>query len=540
MTARLGIVSLLLGATLLSALDTRMDMGRFTPRLLLTLTASTFAMSLLSALWLRWRRDNADPKQIAAWQLGWDLLVITVLVYVSGGPASVFSFLYGVTVLSAAILLGPRACLVSAAAASLLYAGLCAALAFGVLSVPPDQYRAIYQLTFPELSFAVFSNVFGIALVAWLAAHLATRLHAAGGELLRAEQNAASLARLHDDIIRSLTAGLMTTGLDGTIRTVNPAASSMFHCDTSQLIGRSVYDLLPLSTEVDGTSSNTMGSRGEGTVGSRREGDARRPDSTSFPVGTTETSLRDVHGAQIGLLITFQDLTEIAELRRTTARAERMAALGNLSAGLAHEIRNPLSSISGAVELVRDSNKLGEEDCRLLGIVLSEVDRLNDLVTTMLQVGRPRDPQRQTHDFGALASEVIDMARRGLAMNAGVTIELDVTEPPVTAHIDAAQMRQVLWNLIKNAVQASDRGGVLRVRVLAVATQVALEVEDHGEGIAPQHLQHLFDTFYSGRPQGVGLGLALVQQIVDAHHGKIEVHSRLGHGSTFRVLLPMA
>jgi signal transduction histidine kinase len=280
---------------------------------------------------------------------------------------------------------------------------------------------------------------------------------------------------------------------------------------------------------LDGTGQST------GQVG-RGEGEGKRPDGTRFAVGWNSTPLVDEAGAAPGTLYSFQDLTEIVELRQAARNAERLATLGGLSAGLAHEIRNPLSSISGSVELVRDAEGLSDEDKQLLGTVVSEVDRLEDLVTTMLSVGRPRPPTFRRHDLGSIASGVVAMAEQGPAAAKRVHIEFASPTAAVFSWVDADQVRQVIWNLLKNALSASQPGSTVTLEVRAQADGGAeIRVIDRGSGIAEETRGRLFESFYSGSPHGVGLGLALVKQIVDAHRAKIEVASTPGSGSTFHV-----
>ena len=226
-------------------------------------------------------------------------------------------------------------------------------------------------------------------------------------------------------------------------------------------------------------------------------------------------------------------------LRDIAARQERLAVLGRLSAGLAHEIRNPLSSISGAVQLVRESDSLESEDSRMLGIVLDEVERLDDLVTTMLQVGRPRAPMRGEHDLRNTVDAVAEMAQRGPAVAKEVSIRRDLPEHPVLAFVDADQMRQVVWNLVKNALQASPNGATVRMAASITAEGAArLEVSDEGEGLDRSQMDKVYNMFYSERTHGAGIGLALVRQIVDAHGGVIEIQSEQNRGAKFIVTFP--
>lgn len=522
MVGRLLVASLLLGATLFLYVEPTRGFDSFTPRLLLILIATTFGVSLLWSVWLP---RTSEPRHVAVTQLAWDVVLITGLVYVSGGVSSLFSFLYGVVILMSAIVVGPRATQGTAAGSVLTYVVLGTTVAYGVVPHPPDQEPARYLLDASDAGFSLMSTVVGLTLVALLAGNLAGRLRRAGGELRRAEENVASLERLNDDIVRSITAGLITTDLEGIVRTANPAAASMLASTSAALVGQPISSLLPLANAPPHDEP------------ARAEGTARRTDGTEFPIGYTVTPLVGPDGAVTGTLVSFQDLSEIRELRAAAEHAERLAALGRLAAGLAHEIRNPLSSISGSVQLVREA-EIGDEDRKLLGIVLGEVERLDDLVATMLQIGRPREPVRSDRDLGALVGDVVSVASAGPAPEAGVHIDYVVPDEAVHAWIDGDQMRQVVWNLLKNALQASPEAGTVTVRVLRDGGDAVVTVADEGSGIDEPSRARMFDTFYSSRPQGVGLGLALVKQIVDQHEGTVEVESAPGEGATFRVRVP--
>jgi two-component system sensor histidine kinase PilS (NtrC family) len=300
------------------------------------------------------------------------------------------------------------------------------------------------------------------------------------------------------------------------------------------LIGRAVaqaldIDLRPMLTAAPDANAGVT----------RAESNARRLDGTRFPIGYSVNRLINTAGAPIGALVLFQDLSEITRLRDVAARQERLAVLGRLSAGLAHEIRNPLSSISGSVQLVRESNALESDDARLLGIVLDEVERLDDLVTTMLQVGRPRAPVRSDHDLRQTIDAVVEMAQRGPAAAKEVSIRRDVPAQAVIANVDGDQIRQVVWNLVKNALQASPQGASIRVAAHMTTEGAArLEVSDEGEGLDRSQMDKVYNMFYSERTHGAGIGLALVRQIVDAHGGTIEILSERKRGATFIVTLP--
>lgn len=523
MGTRLGVATLLLGSALWLALENKHGTDSFTPRFLMALIAAIYAGSLSSSLWLV---RGAQRSHVALSQVALDLILTTGLVYVTGGAASGFSFLYGVAVLMAAMVVGPLPARVAGALALALYSALIAGLSFGHVPPPADQSLEAYRMPVNDLAYAWLLNVFGLLLVTLLASSLSARLWSAGGQLRLAEASAAGLARLNEDIVRSLTSGLITTDLAGLIRTFNPAALEILRATPQQLSGRAISEYLPMD------ASAMLGS------GASAESEAQRADGTRFPVGYSLNALSHQGGVRIGTLISFQDLSEIVALRAIAARGERLAVLGRLSAGLAHEIRNPLSSISGSVQLVRESAQLDGEERNLLGIVLREVERLDDLVSTMLLVGRPREPQRKACDLGRVVEEVVEMTRRGAAAESGVDVACTTGRVSVLAWADEDQIRQVLWNLVKNALQASPRGASVRVSARRDGGRAVLEVSDQGRGIDPSQRSKIYDMFYSERTHGAGIGLALVRQIVDAHEGTIEIVSEQSRGATFIVSLP--
>ncbi len=520
---RLIIATVLLGATMYLALDA-IRYGHFTPTFLLILISAIYGSSILFGVWLlRGRREN----QVAAAITTLDVLLITGLVYLTGGAGSIFSFLYGAQILTAALTLGTGAAYYTAAASLACYFLQGLALNVGWLPPPPDQPLSQYVLSSRDFQLALVSNMVGIAAVAVLATNLARRAQVAGARLAVAEESAARLERLNADIVRSIASGVITADDDGRILGVNPAAREILRDREGTLIGKPLSEVLP-----------DYGHQRPSQPPKRADATGRRADGTEFPIGFTLSALLDEEGNRTGMLLAFQDLTEIKNLRDQADQAQRLAVLGRLATGLAHEIRNPLSSISGSVEMVREGNALSPEDGRLLGIVISEVERLNSLVTTMLQVGRPSQIQAEAVDLRAIASDVAAVARGEATASNGLLIKEVSSDRPVIVTVDPDRMRQVIWNLVKNAVQASPHRGTVEVRTSIDADgRALLEIADEGPGIGEAQRERLFDMFYSGRSHGVGLGLALVKQIVDQHDSHIEILDREGRGTCFRITL---
>ncbi len=212
----------------------------------------------------------------------------------------------------------------------------------------------------------------------------------------------------------------------------------------------------------------------------------------------------------------------LQEANERAASAERLAVLGRIAAGLAHEIRNPLGSIRGSIELLREAPGLTEEDRRLCDIIQREAGRLNHLVSDMMDLARPRQPEPEAVDVAGLARDVVALASRSERSGSGdVEVRYEGPSESVWAICDGAQMKQVLWNLVRNAVQASGAGSTVRVSVREQGTgpkaRVLMAVSDAGPGIAPSSKEKIFDAFFTTRSQGAGIGLAVVRRIIDDH-----------------------
>lgn len=224
----------------------------------------------------------------------------------------------------------------------------------------------------------------------------------------------------------------------------------------------------------------------------------------------------------------------LAEVTERAERAERLAALGRIAAALAHEIRNPLGSILGSIDILREAPGLGEDDRRLCEIIRGETNRLNDLVGDMMNLARPRAPTLESVDVARIARDLVHLAKQSGRGEHDVPVELEAPEE-LRVRADAAQLRQVIWNLLRNAVQASGADAPVTLKIFKDADGAVIEVIDHGAGIPAEMRARIFDAFVTTRSHGIGIGLAVVKQIVDAHDARIDVDDTPGGGSTFRV-----
>lgn len=500
-------------------------------RFVFALLAMTYAATLAYALTLKRLKH---PLRFAYVQVGVDLALISLLVHATGGAQSAYTFLYLIDVVAVALL--PRRYGVVAVATASALLMLATALVGYLRLIPalPGQSVFPWDLTRQELLFRLVVNVAGIVSVGALGATLSTQTRRAGERLARHQQMAGDLALLHQNTIRCLSSGLVTVNLEGAITSINEAACDILgiseRAALGEPLGRRIPNLKPVLDEA-------------GPVGSvrRHEVDAIRLDGTVRRLGVSATPLSD-HTAQIiGRVIHFQDLTELRRMELAVQRSERLASIGRLAAGIAHEIRNPLASISGSVEVLKSLPGADAETRQLVDIAVREVDRLDRLISDLLDYARPRTEERQPLDLGEVATEIgkaLEHERR----ERSIQVVVD-SEPGVGIDGASGQIRQVLWNLIRNAIDAMPSGGTLRVatwleELTGGRREAILSVSDTGVGIPGEDLDRIFEPFFSTKPNGTGLGLATVARIVEDHRGNIDMASERGRGTTFTLRFP--
>jgi len=443
-------------------------------------------------------------------------VLTTLLLHLTCVAESAFAFMYILVIVGAAFVLGSGA-LLAAGVAVLLYV----ADGVGASGVP---LRTLIR------SIAV--NAVAFAATGALATRLATELRRAGEHIASQGLKLRDLAALHQDVIRGLTSGLATVGRDGRILTFNAAAADIVQRPAVDAVGRPLEEIMP-------GLSQLLTSVGDGAL---RRGEVTQPVHGGRELRTLGVSLSplvDSSGRTVGRIVNFQDLTELRRMEVAMQRAERLAAVGRLAAGIAHEIRNPLAAISGSIELLAQTMQAdgAAENKELMGIVIREVDRLNGLITELLEFARPRELEMQRLDVAATMSEMLKVFENDKRLgDAPVTLEADGA-PLVDA--DAAQLRQVVWNLLRNAAEAAPKQPIT-VAVHADDAEVSLTIRDRGPGIAAEHRARIFEPFFSTKDGGTGLGLATVHRIVDEHKGAVELDCPPDGGTMVTVRLPRA
>ena len=544
MLFRVGLVTLLLGGAVAAAVlsqGTLEELGAPFARFGFALIAATYTASLVYALAFPRVRH---PLAFAYWQIGIDLALTTLVVHATGGGQSGFCFLYLIDVVAMALLARRRGAALVAVAGIALMVGVATLGWAHLLPLLPGQLVAPWGLSRAELAGKLALNVAALIAVGFLASKLAAMSRQADERLTIHEAYAGDLARLHENTIRCLTSGLVTVDLKGRVTTANEVAREILGAGTLGLVGLPLTDVLPDLPRV-------LAEAGPSGVVRRAEISTNGRAGSPRHLGVSAAPLSDHMGQLIGRVIHFQDLTELKRMEVAVARAERLASIGRLSAAIAHEIRNPLASISGSIEILRDQPGTDPESRQLMSIAVREVDRLNALITSLLDYARPRTEERRRIGLVEEVKEVLQAFERE-RRDARQSIK---TEFPTgdELEIEAAggQVRQIVWNLLRNAAEAMPHGGTLKIEVTLDtdsartdhrrdAPFAILTVTDTGSGIPKADLDRIFEPFFSTKNAGTGLGLATVARIVDDHRGTIEVTSVVGEGTAVTIRLPLA
>ena len=496
----------------------------------------TYALTIGYALALRFVDRH---RWLVDLQLGLDALIVSAFIYFTGGITSYFTSLYVLPVIAASTIQFRRGGLLVATLSTVLYGGLVLAQYLAASGLRADPWLAAYSQSLPAGSVARYTvalNVFGFFAVALLSGSLANSLRTAGAQLEQASTEIADLQALNQHVIDSLPSGLATTDSVQRVLTFNRAAESITGVRSGSAVGRTIDEVLQLPPPV--MDSIQSGLRDTGT---RRHEFRYRPTDGrgELEIGLTATHLETPRG-RAGLLFTFQDVTSIKKLERDSAIQQRLAAVGEMAAGIAHEIRNPLASMSGSIQILRQELPLSEEQEQLMDIVLRESERLNTTIGSFLAYARPQRFQIARFDVRRALNDAALLLRNSAEVHEGHTIVVDVPPNELWYEADEGQIKQIVWNLATNGLRAMPDGGRLRLAGSFEPSSdgVMLTVQDQGIGIAAEELDALFQPFHGTFAKGSGLGLAIVHRIVTDYSGEIRVSSQPGSGTTVSVRLP--
>jgi two-component system sensor histidine kinase PilS (NtrC family) len=378
-------------------------------------------------------------------------------------------------------------------------------------------------------------HVVAMLVVGLLASRLSER-HASGAELEETTKTLATLRAVHERIVESIRSGLITTDLDGNIYTFNTAASEITGYRVDQVQSHPISELFgDIRQQID----LSLEAAGGGEPLPRFEADLTTPDGFAVRIGFSVMLLLSETNDATGLIITFQDLTEIRSMEESVRRKDRLAAVGRVAAGLAHEIRNPLGAMRGAIQVLDSSTEPESTQASLMDIILKESDRLNSIITNFLNYARPAAGEFAETDVAETIRDTLTLLKHSPDVREDHVLNADLPVTPILISADAAQLKQIFWNLARNAIQAMPGGGELRFGLETIPNnRIRITFSDTGQGMSQDQVEQLFEPFSNSTSGGTGLGLSIVYQIVKDHNGVINVRSREGQGTTITVDLP--
>lgn len=540
---RVILVTLLLGSALIIQLNVTTS-----PRLEL-LYFFIILSYVFTAITLHLLKRVKNVRSYAYIQIIYDLVFETGMVYITGGVESIFTFTYIFTIIAASILLFRRGAFIAASLSTILYGTLVDLQFYRILPL----YISIQFPFTPVNSSAVYYNIFlnscAFYLVAFLSSYLSESLRRTHQRLRETSHDLTELQMFHHNILQSMHSGLLTTDLQGKISSYNWAAELITGYSLSEVYGRDLQNIFPELEPFQFIHSHSHTYKGV----HRLETTIRTKSESKVYLGLSLSLLLDNMAKVSGLICIFQDLTELKEMEEQIARADRLAAIGQLAAGVAHEIRNPLASISGSIQMLKSELDLSEDNKTLMEIILRESDRLDHILADFLNYARPKTLTFARCDIlhEVILSTIGLLKRDRRFPRENIAIEIDSAPNFAKTVCDVEQLQQVFWNLLLNALQSMTSGGVLTIRTrvekvedwaLGTKTPIhvgVISVSDTGIGMDEETLRHIFNPFYTTKKNGTGLGLAIAHSIIKNHHGVIKVKSIINEGTTFDVVLPL-
>lgn len=461
-----------------------------------------------------------------------DILLVTWLVWLTNDAHSPYTALYIVIISLASIFLGPRDAIITSVACAVAFTACTVAVMTGI---GPRGAQAIAEGSLSETiqSVGLFDVAFFV--VGLLSAKLAERQSRSDVRLIAATQTLANLRALHERIVESIRSGVVTTDLQGRIYTFNAAAQEITGYEEKDVYGQEASILFG---DISEDIKQSLRAAETGAASPRFEASCLTAEGLRLRLGFSISPLFSEAGETTGIVITFQDLTQIRALEETSRRQDRLAAIGRMAASIAHEIRNPLAAMRGSIQMLRSEMTADSSQAELMEIILRESDRLNRIISDFLTYARPRSIVVSQVDISDLLRETFTLMRHSPEIGPLQILEEDLPDEPLLAPIDAEQLRQVFWNLARNALQSMPSGGKLQAQIKRDDNgRLRLTFADSGRGMSPEQVEHLFEPF-SSTTGGTGLGLSIVYQIIRDHGGTITVRSREGLGTTITIELP--
>ncbi len=484
------------------------------------LHALTFIIVALYILTIIYALLLGKVKKLTAFayiQLIFDVILEILLIFFTGGIDSWYSFTLIITILASSIVLNKKAGFIIATLSSLLYGMLINLQFYGVLPLVGD-----YLVEAKEYFYKIFIHIIFFYLTAYLSGYLSARLEKTEQKLEEKDLDIRDLEFFNREVIESLPSGLFTTDVSGRAVMFNRAAERITGIRRETVIGRHIDSVLPFFKLPfsEGRKEETI------TV-----------DGIRKIIGLTISGLKDFAGLTKGFIVVFQDLTKIKQLEQEIQQKEKLAAIGELSSNIAHEIRNPLASLKGSIQMLKEDSVPATYKEKLMEIALKEMDRLNRIITDFLAYSRPGKPEIMQFDLHGLLDETVELLKNMEQTKGRLSIKKEYNGA-MEANADSQKMKQVFWNLGLNAIDAMHEGGELTISTRKEDAYIEIKFKDTGVGIEEKNIRKIFYPFFTTKEQGTGLGLAIAYRIIEEHKGRMNMESVPGIGTTFTVILP--
>lgn len=458
-----------------------------------------------------------------------DLVLITLLIYLSGGVHSPFTPFYVLIIVYASLLRQSEGGILALTLSVVSYIGI---VHLGYLGLLPDP---LGSEAYENVIYRLGLNIPAFVAVALLGIQLSERLQKADRELRTTRGSLEELTALHENVVNSIRSGLVTLDLAGHITSFNRAAREIWAFRQEEILRKPLSAILPQAIltrilEAD-FEANPRALRQECWIENKQ--------GRSLFLGMSCSPLLSKSNEKIGYVLSAQDLTEIKELEEEIQLREKLATIGQLAAGLAHEIRNPLGSISGSIQILRSELNLSEDKARLIEIALRESERLNKIVEDFLAYAKPQVPTHyQPVDLSGLVQETVALCKNDPDYKDNHSIEIVCPSQVIHCWGNPDQLRQVVWNVMQNGLRAMPHGGRLLIELRGEDSQTLIRFKDEGVGMTPEERKKLFQPFQGSFKQGAGLGMAIVYQIIQQHRGRISIRSRLRQGTIVEITVP--
>ena len=537
MFLRVGFVSLLLGvAIVIQVRETRTYFGEI-------LNAHYFLITLiyfLTFIYIVALKYTKKLFKFAYLQLLIDTIFITAIIYTTGGIEGIFSFLYLLNIISGGIILYRYGGMIIASFSSILYGAFLDLSYYGLIN--PIGYRFPYAQEYQssEIFYMILVNAAAFYLVAFLSGFLSEQIQKSRAELKAKQKDIVDLEMLKENIIQNISSGLVALDEHSKIIVFNKGAERIFNIDSRDAIRKDISDIIPHIMPYLKVHSphkfSQLSYKGK--------------EDQQIDLLLNISPLKEYDGRNKGKILVFQDTTRIREMEQEVKRMEDMAMLGELAAGIAHEIRNPLASISGSMQVLNDS--LSKEEAhinrRLIEIVLREVSRLDHLVNDFLQFARPQRIEIEEFELNQLIMDTLYLFQNSQSWSEHLDIDTKIMSP-LKIKSDPHQLKQVLWNVFLNASEAMPKGGLISISAQKEkdskgssesVESVRIKIEDNGPGLDPKIAKDIFQPFSTTKKNGSGLGLAIVKRLVEGLGGKVSGENLAREGTTITIRLPVS